>query len=51
MRSVIFEPRNLNNSCLIYDIREPFFHGVHPIARGKYRHAVIMNWLIKREPT
>lgn len=48
LRSVIFEPRNLTNTCLIYDIREPFFHGFYPIATGKYRHAVIMNWQLKR---
>jgi len=48
LRSIIFEPRNLTNSCLIYDIRAPFFHGFRPIAPGKYRHAVIMNWLIER---
>ncbi len=49
LRDVIFEPMNLTNSCLIYDIREPFFHGFRPIVRGKYRHAVIMNWLIQKE--
>jgi hypothetical protein len=51
LRSVIFAPRNLTNTCLIYDIREPFFHGFNPIASGKYRHAVIMNWQLKRETT
>lgn len=51
LRSVIFEPRNLTNTCLIYDIRAPFFHGFHPIAPGKFRHAVIMNWLIERDPS
>ena len=34
---VIFEPKQLTNSCLIFDPFAPFFHGVRPIAFGKYR--------------
>jgi hypothetical protein len=36
-REVVFEPQNLTNSCLVFDPFAPFFHGVRPIAFGKYR--------------
>lgn len=36
-RDVVFEPKNLTNSCLVFDPFAPFFHGVRPIAFGKYR--------------
>ena len=36
-RQVIFEPRNLTNSCMVFDPFAPFFHGVRPIAFGKHR--------------
>ncbi len=36
-RDVIFEPRNLTNSCMVFDPFAPFFHGVRPIAFGKHR--------------
>ena len=41
---VIFSPRNLVNTCLVYDILAPFFHGFLPVTFGKSRKAVIMNW-------
>jgi hypothetical protein len=34
---VVFEPKVLTNSCLAFDPAAPFYHGVKPIAFGKYR--------------
>jgi hypothetical protein len=34
---VVFEPKILTNSCLVFDPAAPFYHGVKPIAFGKYR--------------
>lgn len=42
-RDVIFEPTSLTNSCLVFDPFAPFFHGVRPIAFGKYR------WMMSAE--
>jgi hypothetical protein len=36
-REPIFEARNLTNTCLVFDPFAPFFHGVRPVAFGKYR--------------
>ncbi len=37
---VIFEPDQLKNTALIYDVCAPFFHGFRPVARGKFRWAI-----------
>ena len=40
LNDVIFEPQNLFNSCLIYDIKADFYHGFPPVAPGKFRWAI-----------
>lgn len=42
-RDVVFEPTNLTNTCMVFDPHAPFFHGVRPIAFGKFR------WMIGAE--
>ena len=42
-REVIFEPTALANTCVIFDPAAEFFHGVRPIAFGKYR------WMVSAE--
>lgn len=37
---VIFEPKNLKNTVLIYDSVAPFFHGFPPIQFGKRRFSI-----------
>jgi hypothetical protein len=44
LKDIMFEPLNLKNTALIYDVRAPFFHGFHPIAWGKYRLAISASW-------
>jgi hypothetical protein len=39
-KNVIFEPPLLRNTCLIYNVRSPFFHGFKPVAFGKFRWAI-----------
>src|ERR1700758_489906 len=36
-KHVIFEPTKMTNTCMIFDPVAPFFHGVRPLALGKYR--------------
>jgi hypothetical protein len=36
-KHVIFEPTKMTNTCMIFDPAAPFFHGVRPLALGKYR--------------
>jgi hypothetical protein len=42
-RNVIFEPKRLVNTCLIFDPAAPFYHGVRRIAFGKHR------WMMSAE--
>ena len=37
LKEILFEPTNLTNTCLIYNIMDDFYHGFPPIARGKFR--------------
>jgi hypothetical protein len=37
---VVFEPTRLTNSCMVFDPHAPFFHGVRPIAFGKFRRMI-----------
>ncbi len=36
----IFKPKNLKNSCLMYDMSEDFYHGFEPMDFGAYRWAI-----------
>jgi len=40
---VIFEPKKMRNTCLVFDPAAPFYHGVRPMAFGKHR------WMISAE--
>ena len=40
MREIIFESKNLTNTCIVYNTHADFFHGFPPIARGKFRHMI-----------
>ncbi|MGH8531673.1 MAG: hypothetical protein ACREV1_02835 [Gammaproteobacteria bacterium] len=40
---VIFEAQNLTNTCVLYNPAAPFFHGVRPVAVGKFR------WMVAAE--
>jgi hypothetical protein len=40
---VIFEPKNMRNTCLVFDPAASFYHGVRPMAFGKHR------WMISAE--
>lgn len=42
---VIFETAKLRNTALVYDTKAPFYHGFKPVERGKFRWAVISNFL------
>lgn len=42
---VIFESLKLRNTALIYDVKAPFYHGFEPIRQGKFRHAIIANFV------
>jgi hypothetical protein len=48
-RDVVFEPKNLTNSCLVFDPFAPFFHGVRPIAFGKYRWMLAAEYVSKSD--
>ena len=37
---VIFESQKLHNTAIVYDSSAPFFHGFRPVAKGKFRWAV-----------
>jgi len=43
----IVEPDNLKNACLIYDTMADFYHGFKPVARGKFRWAIISEFTEK----
>ena len=42
---VIFESPRLRNTALIYDVKAPFYHGFEPVERGKFRRAIICNFV------
>lgn len=42
---VIFESRILANTALVYDTKAPFFHGFEPVERGRFRWAIIANFI------
>jgi len=42
---VIFESLKLRNTALAYDIKAPFYHGFEPVERGKFRWAIITNFV------
>lgn len=39
-KDIIFEPKNLKNSVLIYNTFVNFYHGFPPIAKGKFRRSI-----------
>jgi|SRR6185503_12418045 len=47
MKDIIFEPKNLINTCLIYDIIGDFYHGFPPIAPGKFRWVITAQYCQK----
>ena len=42
---VIFESTKLRNTALVYDTQAPFYHGFQPVVRGKFRRAIISNFV------
>jgi hypothetical protein len=40
LRDIIVEPENLTNACLIYDSMGKFYHGFKPVAKGKFRWGI-----------
>lgn len=40
LKDLIIEPKNLKNSCLIYDSLANFYHGFSPVEKGKFRWAI-----------
>ncbi|MFQ6016736.1 MAG: hypothetical protein ACE5KF_00925, partial [Kiloniellaceae bacterium] len=47
---LVFEPRNLTNSAIVYQSAAPFFHGFRPMRLGTYRWTINAqfcgkNWL------
>lgn len=36
----IFEPTNLKNSCLLYDMSEDFYHGFKPMRKNSFRWTI-----------
>lgn len=51
MKEIIFEPQNLVNTCLIYNIVGDFYHGFPPIAKGKFRRAITAQFCDKNYVT
>lgn len=43
MKDIVFEPLDLVNTCLVYNIGFDFYHGFDPVAPGKFR------WVISAE--
>lgn len=39
-KSKIFEPTNLINSCILYDMSESFYHGFKPMKHGAFRWTI-----------
>lgn len=40
----IFKPKNLKNSCLIYDMHDDFYHGFEPMDFGSFRWAMAVKF-------
>lgn len=47
LKEIIFEPENLKNTALIYDISEDFYHGFPPVQCGKFRLAITASFCRK----
>lgn len=48
LNDLIFEPAKLTNTCLIYDSIADFYHGFAPIASGKFRWTIAIQFCDKR---
>lgn len=48
LKELIFEPPRLTNACLIYDSFADFYHGFPPIAKGKFRWSIGIQFCDKK---
>jgi hypothetical protein len=49
-REIVFEPKNLTNTCLVFDPAASFYHGVKPIAFGKHRRMLSAEYASEQVP-